>query len=175
MRIWTPLVTVILFLTLCAPTLAEKNWKSDPDRLSFSTSDDFAKQTPKQVPGTTIELFSAKKNIQLMLTESGVPSSDPKGSKPPQPVSAAQMIKAFPVLAAEKKLTVHGDPVKLKVDGNDAVLYELETETAPGYQTVYAYVGRGNKPYALILNYANPRDPAKVKVMRTVLQSIDHF
>ena len=107
-------------------------------------------------------LFSAKKNVQLLLTKSG-------GA-----VSTDQFIKAFPVLSEEQKFKVESGPTKISVAGSSAVLYELQRENVPNYHTIYVYVGRAKAPYALIMNYPAPRDAAMVKLMKQVLATVKH-
>jgi len=159
MRLLGILLTVLLLASAC---LAEKTWSSAPDKLSMKAGDDFQKTTDAP-EGTSLALFSEKKNAQLLLTKSG------------GEVSTDQFIKAFPVLSEEQKFKVESGPTKLTVAGTPAVLYELQKANIPNYHTIYVYVGRGGKKaYSLILNYPAPRDAAMVTMMKQVLSSIKH-
>ena len=158
MRLLGILLTVLLLSSVC---LAEKTWTSAPDKLSLKAGDDFQKTTDAS-DGTSLALFSAKKNVQLLLTKSG-------GA-----VSTDQFIKAFPVLSEEQKFKVESGPTKISVAGSSAVLYELQRENVPNYHTIYVYVGRAKAPYALIMNYPAPRDAAMVKLMKQVLATVKH-
>ena len=90
MRLLGILLTVLLLASVC---LAEKTWSSAPDKLSMKAGDDFQKTTDAP-EGTSLALFSEKKNAQLLLTKSG------------GEVSTDQFIKAFPVLSEEQKFKV---------------------------------------------------------------------
>lgn len=157
-RLCLPLLAALLLLS--HPVFADKVHKSS-DAVTVKVSDDFAK-SESSVKGTTLELYSEKQNAQILVgPASGGSSRD-------------QFVKAFPVLADEKKLTILGGPVKLTVAGADAVYYELGSTTVPGIETVYAYVGRKGKPYSVIFNYPSPRSPQKVKAFQSVLSTIKH-
>jgi hypothetical protein len=171
MRILQILACVFTILLLSNVCSAEKTWDSAPDNLSLKAGDDFQK-TKSDEKGASLELFSKKKNAQLILTQSGIPPT--KGESKVPVVTTSDFIKAFPALSAEKNLKVHAGPVKLTAGGTPVALYEIESANAFGYQTVYAYVGRGKKPYALILNYPSPRNPEMVKLMKQFLGSIKH-
>ncbi len=159
MRLLGILLSVLLLTSVC---LAEKTWTSAPDKLSLKAGDDFQKSTDA-LEGTSLALFSEKKNAQLLLTKSG------------GEVSTDQFIKAFPVLSEEKKFKVESGPTKINVAGASAVMYELQKQNIPNYHTIYVYVGRGGKKaYSLILNYPAPRDPAMVSMMKQILASIKH-
>jgi hypothetical protein len=172
MRLPRILTCALMVLILSCVCCAEKNWESTPDKLSFKAGDDFQKNKTA-LKGVSLELFSKTKNAQLVLTTSGIPK--PKDAKKAPVVTAGDFIKAFPVLSTENKITVHAGPIKMSVSGKPAAVYEVENQESKGYQTVYAYVGRGTKPYALILNYPSPRNPEMVKLMKRVLGSVKHL
>lgn len=173
MRTFQVFVCIFFVLSLCSVCCAEKTWSPPGSKgVTFKTGDDFEAVKTEQPDGVAQELFSKKKNAQVILTLPGVKA--PKDSTKAPVVTRADFIKAFPVLSVEKKMNVHAGPIKLEAGGSQAVVYEVESEESKDFQTVYAYVGRGTKPYGVILNYPSPRNPDMVKLMKQILASVKH-
>lgn len=144
----------------CISVQADTAWRT-PDGIEFHTAQGFDKHKPTD-GSTSLRLFDPENNVELLVSNS---ESLPK-------VTAEELKKVMPVLKEEFKWTVYGKGEQIRVDRHDSVLFELTSTGDPTFQTVYTYVGRGTKPYALILNYPSPRDPAKVKLMKSILATV---
>lgn len=170
---------IILCLLFClAPLSAEQKWVVE-NMLVLKTSDAF-KKVKLGASGAKLNLFDASKNVQLLvgpakLKTPPIPRVGRNEKPKPLPVtivSARQLKKAMPVLKEQNKWTVHGEPQILKVSGREAALVELTDLDDTTYQSIYVFVGKGKAPYALILNYPSPRDPSKVKLMKSILATV---
>lgn len=157
------LATALIFLAALSPALADKSWSFPQFKLVISAPDSYKKVVKKTVPKATLELFDAKQNAQLLVSVTD--------GKPAETPSAKVLQKAFPVLASENQLTMHGEPTPVKFKGGQALIYQMENSKLPNYQTVYAYVEKKPRSFILILNYASPRNNAMLDTMKKIVTS----
>ena len=159
-----------LLVLLTSSVWAQKNWTVDSEKLSFRLNGDFEKSgQPSQ--DSFLILFSSSKNVQILLSRAKASKkNDPKA----KPVTTEEFQKAFPVLIADARLDLVGEPTTMDVSGSSAVIYSVRDSTNPEYETVYAFVGRGKTPYTVILNYPSPFNLGMTELMKKMLSTVKH-